>query len=185
MGGFKWFLGRMLIPVAALGRDRRPMTRMADTLSVVERVLLVLPLDADARLAVLPHLFAFKAEFPSWQFDLLVLGGEAPTAGDAFKGIGVVRGMRGDMGALGLPSRDLVSRLKERAYGLVIDLSLDGHPFTPYLLGRAGIPLRMGINSTGRLRNRIYNMVVRLEGNDALLKRLAQTLVPICRTPDA
>lgn len=184
MGGFKWFLSRLILPLTTLGRDRRDLLRMGDALVEVERVLLVLPLREEPRRAVLPHVFGFDAAFPRWEIDLLFLDGEEPGDGeDDFKSMGVQRVGMEDVGALGLPRRTLVQRLIEPGYGLVIDLSLDDHPFVPYLLNRCGIPLRMGVNGSGRLRSRLYNLMVRLQGEDDIMDRLASTLGPICR-PD-
>ncbi|MFO7768607.1 MAG: hypothetical protein R6W82_06605 [bacterium] len=184
MGGFKWFLARLFLPLTILGRDRRDLLSMGDALVGVERVLLVLPLEEDTRRAVLPQVFAFDAAFPRWQIDLLFLGGEVPGGeGEGFRNMGVQEVSMEDVGTLGAPRKDLVGRLKESGYGLVIDLSMDEHPFVPYLLNRSGIPLRMGVNGAGRLRSRFYNLMVRLQGEDDVMGRLASTLGPICR-PD-
>ncbi len=186
MGGFKWFLSRLFLPITTLGRDRRDLLSMGDALVGVERVLLVLPVDEGPRRSMLPHVFAFDAAFPRWEIDLLFLGGEVPGGqgrSEGFKGMGVQRADTEDVGPLGFPRRELVERLKEPGYGLVIDLSMDDHPFVPYLLNRSRIPLRMGVNGSGRLRSRYYNLLVRLGGEDDVMGRLAATLGPICR-PD-
>jgi hypothetical protein len=181
MQGVKWQLSKFMIPVAALGRDRRPAVRMGDALNVVEQVLLVLPLDESERQLMLPQLFQFKSDFPQWNLDLLFIGGSVPTEEEGFKGIGIVRTSIEDVSSFGLPRRDLINSLRERSYDLVIDLSLDSHPFVPYLLWRSQIPLRMGVNESGRMRSRTYNLTVRLKGQDEVLRGLAGTLAPICK----
>ncbi len=181
MRGVKWILSKLLVPVAAVGRDRRQVVRMGDALNVVERVLLVLPLHEEDRQRVLPQLFQFKTDFPQWRLDLLFLGGSVPTTEDGFKGIGIVRATIKDVSPLGLPRKDLVNRLRERSYDLAIDLSMDYHPFVPYLLGRCQVPLRMGVNDAGRVRSRSYNLTVRLKETDDVMKGLADTLAPICK----
>jgi len=181
MQGVRWFLSRSTVPVAAVGRDRRPVVRMGDALNVVERVLLVLPLDEGERQRVLPQLFQFKSDFPQWSLDLLFLGGSVPAAEEGFKGIGIVRATIEDVSSLGFPRKDLVGRLRERSYDLAIDLSMDLHPFVPYLLARSRIPLRMGINEVGRIRGRSYNLMVRLKETDDVMKGLSDTLAPICK----
>lgn len=181
MQGVKWLLSKLVIPIAVVGRDRRPVVRMGDALNVVERVLLVLPLHEEERQRVLPQLFQFKSDFPQWTLDLLFMGGSVPTTESGFKGIGIVRATVEDVSPLGLPRRDLVGQLRERAYDLAIDLSMDSHPFVPYLLGRSRVPLRMGVNDTGRMRGRSYNLMIRLKEKDEVMKGLADTLAPICK----
>jgi len=182
MKGVKWLLSKLMIPVAALGRDRRSAVRMGDALNVVKHVLLVLPLNENERQQMLPQLFQFKSEFPQWNLDLLFIGGSVPTEEEEFKGIGIVRVSIEDVTSFGLPRKSLVNGLKERSYDLVIDLSLDSHPFVPYLLRRSQVPLRMGVNESGRMRSRSYNLTVRLKGQNDVLKGLAGTLAPICKT---
>jgi hypothetical protein len=181
MQGMKWLLSKLMIPLAALGRDRRPVVRMGDALNVVKQVLLVLPLDENERQLMLPQLFQFKSDFPHWNLDLLFIEGSVPTEEEEFKGIGIVRISVDDISSFGLPRKDLINGLKERSYDLVIDLSLDSHPFVPYLLWRSQVPLRMGVNESGRMRSRSYNLTVRLKGQDEVLRGLAGTLAPICK----
>ncbi len=181
MQGMKWNFSRIFLALASLRRDRRPVVRMGDALGDVARVLLVLPLDSDARQRLLPQIFGFKAQFPDWTLDLLFLGGDVPVTGDAFKGIGIVRGSIEDLSAFGLPRRDLVDRLRTPAYDLAIDLSMTAHPFVPWLLERARVPLRMGVNDTGRMSGRLYNLMVRTREQDDVMTRLADTLGPICK----
>jgi hypothetical protein len=126
MQGVKWLLSKLVIPIAVVGRDRRPVVRMGDALNVVERVLLVLPLHEEERQRVLPQLFQFKSDFPQWTLDLLFLGGSVPTTEN-------------------------------------------------------GVPLRMGVNDTGRMRGRSYNLMIRLKEKDEVMKGLADTLAPICK----
>jgi hypothetical protein len=155
---------------------------MGDALCDVVRVLLVLPLDEDARQRLLPQIFGFKAEFPDWKLDLLFLGGEAPVAADQFKGIGIVRIGTEDLNAFGRPRRDLLNRLRGKEYDLAIDLGMTSHPFVPWLLERTRVPLRMGVNDTSRASDRLYNLMVRTREPDHVMTRLADTLGPICKT---
>ncbi|MFC1500400.1 hypothetical protein ACFL6T_05235 [Candidatus Zixiibacteriota bacterium] len=185
MKGTRWALSRFFVLLATLRRDKRPAVRMGDALHVVERVLLVLPLDETERQKVLPQIFAFKSDFPQWNLDLLFLGGEAPVTEDAFKGIGIVRASVEDITPLGLPGRDLLSRLRDHNYDMAIDLSMDIHPFVPYLLDRSQVPLKMGVNEAGRMRRRLYNLAIRLNDSGDVMNRLADTLAPICRTGTA
>ncbi len=69
MKGTRWTLSRFFVILASLRRDRRQAVRMGDALHVVERVLLVLPLDEGDRQNVLPQIFSFKSEFPQWELD--------------------------------------------------------------------------------------------------------------------
>ena len=182
MGGPRWLLSRMIVPLASLGRDRRPSVRMGEQLTVVDRVLLVLPLDEERRRHVLRQVFEFKAGFPRWKLQLLFVGGEPPPEGpDGFKGIGVITVSPDALSPLGLPGRGLVEELRNRAFDLAIDLSMDEHPFVPYLLNRAGVPLRMGVDGSGRLRHRLYNLFFRLKDPDEIMGRLVDTLAPICQ----
>jgi hypothetical protein len=154
---------------------------MGDALNVVNRVLLVLPLEEQRRQHVLRQVFQFKAGFPSWKLDLLFIGGEPPPGGDSFKGIGVlVVGME-DVGPLGIPRRSLVERLRGQEYDLAIDLSLDVHPFVPYLLSQSAVPLRMGVDGPGKMRQRLYNLMFRLKNPDEIMDRLVETIAPICQ----
>jgi hypothetical protein len=185
MKGTRWTLSRFFVLLATLRRDRRPALSMGDALHVVERVLLVLPLDDDERQKVLPQVFSFKSDFPQWNLDLLFLGGETPVAEDGFKGIGIVRADIEDISPLGLPGRDLLNRLRDHEYDMAIDLSMDTHPFVPYLLDRSQVPLKMGVNEAGRMRRRLYNLAIRLKDSGDVMHRLADTLAPICRAPTA
>ncbi len=185
MKGTRWTLSRFFVILTSLRRDRRQALRMGDALHVVERVLLVLPIDEDERQKVLPQIFSFKSEFPQWGLDLLFMGGSVPVEEDGFKGIGIVRVEIEDMSPLGLPGRDLLNRLRDQEYDMAIDLSMDMHPFVPYLLDRCQVPLKMGVNEAGRLRRRIYNLAIRLKESGDVMNRLADTLAPICRAPKA
>lgn len=182
MGGAKWLLSRLFIPLAAVGRDRRPAVRMGDALNIVSRVLLVLPLEEQTRQHVLRQVFQFKAGFPHWSLDLLFLGGETPPGGEGFKGIGVVAVGREAVSVLGTPRMMLVGTLRERSYDLAIDLSMDRHPYVPYLLSRIKVPLLMGVDGPGRVRQRLYNLFFRLKDPDDVMNRLVETIAPICRT---
>lgn len=181
MNGLKWMLSRFVVTAASRRRDRREVLSMSDALSVVGKVLVVLPLDAEKRQRVLLQIFQFKADFSQWSLDLLFLGGSVPIAEDQFKGIGVIRAGIKDLNLMGLPRRHLVGRLRDSSYDLAIDLSMDSHPFIPYLLERSEIELKMGINDLGKIRNRLYNMTVRLKDADDVMRRLTITLTPICR----
>ncbi len=181
MGGTKWVLSRMLVPLAVFGRDKRKVVRMGDALNVVNRVLLVLPLDEQQRQHVLRQVFQFKAGFPGWKLELLFLGGEPPPGGDSFKGIGVLAAGMEEVSPLGTPRRSLVERLRGQEYDLAIDLSLDTHPFVPYLLNRSEVPLRMGVDGSGRTRQRLYNLMFRLKNPDEIMDRLVETIAPICQ----
>jgi len=185
MGGIRWFLSRLIIPLAALGRDRRPAVRMGDALNVVNRVLIVLPLDERRRQHILRQVFHFKAGFPQWSLELLFLGGETPPGEGGFKGIGVLAAGRESVSLLGTPRKALVERLRGHSYDLAIDLSLTRHPFVPYLLNRIGVPLRLGVDDTGRLRQRLYNLFIRLKDPDDVMNRLVETIAPICQTGTA
>lgn len=185
MTGTKWALSRFFVLLSTLRRDRRPALRMGDALHVVERVLLVLPLDEEERQVVLPQIFAFKSDFPQWDLDLLFLGGSVPVAEDEFKGIGIVRAGIDDISPFGLPGRELIGRLRDHDYDMAIDLSMDTHPFVPYLLDRSQVPLKMGVNEAGRMRRRLYNLTIRLKDSGDVMNRLADTLAPICRTGKA
>jgi hypothetical protein len=181
MSGTRWLLSRVTVPLATLGRDRRPSVRMGEKLTVVDHALLVLPFSESRRQHVLRQVFEFKAGFPRWRLDLLLIGGEPPPGGpDGFKGIGLITAGSEAVTALGLPSRQLVEELRERSFDLAIDLSMDGHPFVPLLLHRAGIPLKMGVDGPGRLRHRLYNLFFRLKDPDEVMSRLVDTLAPIC-----
>ncbi len=182
MGGARWFLSRLIVPLAALGRDRRPAVRMGDALNVVEKALLVVPLEERRRLHVLRQVFQFKAGFPQWDLELLFLGGEKLPGEGGFKGIGVLTVGRESVSAFGTPRKALVEMLRERSYDLAIDLSLDTHPFVPYLLNRIGVPLRMGVDGPGRIRQRLYNLLFRLKDPDDVMNRLVETIAPICQT---
>jgi hypothetical protein len=181
MGGTKWVLSRMLVPLAVFGRDKRKVVRMGDALNVVNRVLLVLPLDEQQRQHVLRQVFQFKAGFPGWKLELLFLGGEPPPGGDSFKGIGVLTAGMEEVSPLGTPRRSLIERLRGQEYDLAIDLSLDTHPFVPYLLNRSEVPLRMGVDGSGRMRQRLYNLMFRLKNPDEIMDRLVETIAPICQ----
>ncbi len=185
MQGMKWTLSKIFVAIASLRRDKRPAVRMGDALNVVGKVLLVLPLDEDDRQRVLPQVFGFKAGFPNWKLDLLFLGGSVPTTEDEFKGIGIVRIGMEDLSPLGLPGRELLGRLRDRQYDLAIDLSMSLHPLVPYLLERTRVPLRMGVNDSGRLRGRFNNLNIRLKDSEDVMTRLADTLAPICRAGNA
>ncbi len=181
MQGWKWTLSRISLALGFLRRDRRPIVSMGDALNDVVRVVLVLPLEADARQRLLPQIFGFKAEFPDWKLDLLFLGGEAPVSADQFKGIGILRVGLEDITLFGRPRRDLLNRLRAQEYDLAIDLGMTSHPFVPWLLERTHVPLRMGVNDTSRASDRLYNLVVRTREPDRVMTRLADTLAPICK----
>ena len=181
IAGGRWLLSRLIAPLALAGRDRREGLRMADTMREVSRVLVILPLESSARQQLLPQFFAFKGNFPDWVFDLFFLGGEVPPSQGALREVGIIQAGLDDISLLGLPRRSLVARLKESGYQLVIDLSMDAHPFVPYLVCRMGAPLRMGVNGFGGLHSRRYNLLIRLPGDQDLLARLAATLAPICK----
>jgi|GEM_PF-1627210 len=180
MKGFKWTLSRILLPLAVLGRDRRTVLNMGDALGVVARVLLVLPLEPQRRQQVLTRIFGFKAAFPRWDLDLLLVGGESPVPeGEGFKGMGVIVVGPDDLNPFGLPRRALIHRLRGGSYDLAIDLSFDQHPFVPWLLTRAAIDLRMGVDGSGRMGGRLHNLLLRVHNPDEVMDRLVDTLAPI------
>jgi hypothetical protein len=180
MKGWKWTLARILLPLAAFGRDRRRALNMGEELGVVGRVLLVLPFDPVRRQQVLTQIFRFRAAFPRWALDLLVVGGPSPLPdGEQVKGMNVTVITPDDLDPFGLPRRTLLHRLREHAYHLAIDLSLDRHPFVPWLLLRSGIGLRLGVDGAGWMGGRLHNLFIRLKNPDEVMDRLVETLAPI------
>jgi hypothetical protein len=180
MKGWKWSLARILIPLVAFGRERRRALSMGEELGVVGRVLLVLPFDPVRRQQVLTQVFRFRAAFTRWTLDLLVVGGPSPLPeGESAKGMSVVVVTPDDLGPFGLPRRAILQRLRAGAYHLAIDLSMDRHPFVPWLLHCSGIGLRLGVDGAGRMGGRLHNLFIRLKNPEEVMDRLVETLAPI------